>query len=76
MIIRPTDINVVHVHDDDQFFTIVESYRKYDTIEPVYTIIQEDAHGSPIVVHSNKSGSSVNEYFKHDIVTFFNKEEV
>lgn len=75
MIIRPTEINVVHVHDDDQFFTIVQSYRNYDGIEPVYTIIQEDAHASPIVVQSNKKGLAVNEYFKHDIVTFFNKEK-
>jgi len=76
MIIRPTDINVVHVHDDDQFFTIVESYRKYDTIEPCYTIIIEDAHASPLVVKSNMGAQAVNEYFKHDIVTFFKKEKI
>jgi hypothetical protein len=76
MIIRPTEVRVVQIHEDDRFWTVVQSYKNYDTIEPVYTIIEEDAHGSPIVVHSNKKASAVNEFFKHNIETFFKKEEV
>jgi hypothetical protein len=76
MIIRPTQINVVHVHEDDTLWTVVESYKRYDTIDPTYTIIQEDAHASPLVVKSNMGIESVNKFFKQDIGTFFNKEEL
>jgi hypothetical protein len=74
MIIRPVNQKVIHIHEDDNFWTVVQSYRKYDGIEPVYTIIHEDAHASPVMVQSNKKAQAVNEYFKHDIITFFNEE--
>jgi hypothetical protein len=74
MIIRPVNTKVIHVHEDDQFWTVVRSYRNYDGIEPVYTIIQEDAHASPVIVQTNKKASAVNEYFGHDIITFFDEK--
>lgn len=70
MIIIPAKVDVIHVHDDEFLYTVVESYRNYDGIDPVYTIIREDAHASPVVIQSNKKAQAVNEFFKQNIIKF------
>lgn len=72
MTIKPVNTKVIHIYEDENFWTVVQSYRNVDGIEPVYTIIQEDAHASPLVIQSNKKGLAVNEYFGRDVITFFN----
>ena len=74
MIIRKRSIDVVHVVEDEYLWTVVQSYKSYEGVEPCYTIIREDAHASPVMVMSNKKAQAVNEYFKHDITTFFKEE--
>ena len=68
MTIRRADIDVVHVHADDMFFTIVESYRNHDGLKPVYTMLCEDAHGSPIKVQSNLHAEEINKTFDYDVI--------
>ena len=74
MIIRKANINVIHVHDDELFYTVVQSYKNYDGIEPCYTIIREDAHATAPLVESNKSAGYVNEKFGHDVISLLNED--
>jgi hypothetical protein len=74
MIIRKTSIDVVHVHDDERLWTVVQSYKSYEGVKPCYTIIREDAFASAPYVESNKSAGYVNEKFGHDVISLFNED--
>ena len=73
MIIRKTSIDVIHVVEDDYLWTVVQSYKSYEGIEPCYTIIREDAHAGAPFVESNKSAGYVNDKFGHDVIALFDE---
>ena len=70
MIIRKTSIDVVHVHQEHQFCTIVRTYKKYEGITHQYTIINENdspQNMEPYV--TNQEG--LKKMFNYDVVSLF-----
>jgi hypothetical protein len=74
MIIRKTSVDVIHVVDDEHLWTVVQSYKSYEGVEPCYTIIREDAHATAPLVESNKSAGYVNDKFGHDVISLLNED--
>jgi len=70
MIIRKTSIDVVHVHQEEQFCTVVRTYKKYDGIKPQYTIIYENASAQNVEPYVTTE-EGLKKMFNYDVVSLF-----
>ena len=70
MIIRKTNIDVVHVHEEDKFCTIVRTYKKYEGVIPQFTIIYENAHAQNVEPYVTTE-EGLKKMFNYDVVSLF-----
>ena len=75
MIIKPKNIKVVTISDDDSYWTVVQTYVGYEEIGTQYTIINENAHRQKDGPYSiTKKG--LEQMFKHDVTILFDEEQI
>ena len=69
MIIRKTNVDVVHVHTEKDFWTIVRSYHPQTGNNPTYTAINERAEGKTEPYITTREG--LKKMFNHDVISLF-----
>tara|TARA_R110002110_G_scaffold143355_3_gene332149 strand:- start:525 stop:740 length:216 start_codon:yes stop_codon:yes gene_type:complete len=69
MIIRKTNVDVVHVHTEKDFWTIVRSYHQQTDNNPTYTAINERAEGKTEPYITTREG--LKKMFNHDVIALF-----
>mgnify|MGYP005656129653 FL=1 len=75
MIIKPKNIKVVTISDDDSYWTVVQTYVGDEEIGTQYTIINENAHRQKDGPYSiTKKG--LEQMFKHDVTILFDEEQI
>tara|TARA_R110002051_G_scaffold305166_1_gene374960 strand:+ start:417 stop:704 length:288 start_codon:yes stop_codon:yes gene_type:complete len=77
MIIRKTKEDVIHVHEENQFCTIVQTYRDYDIRDPEFTIIYEKGQhtGSPSIEPYVTTKEGLIKLFNYDVASLFDTKE-
>ena len=71
MIIRKTNVDVVHVHTENDFWTIVRSYHPQVGETPTYTAINERAAGKTEPYITTREG--LKKMFDHDVISLFDE---
>tara|TARA_R110000824_G_scaffold157486_1_gene330938 strand:+ start:647 stop:862 length:216 start_codon:yes stop_codon:yes gene_type:complete len=69
MIIRKTNVDVVHIHTENDFWTIVRSYHPQTGKIHTYTAINERGEGKTDPYITTREG--LKKMFKHDVVSLF-----
>lgn len=73
MTIKPKQVKVVQIHDDNQLWTVVQTYKDDIDIGTQYTLINENAHRQGDGPYSiTKEG--LEQMFKNDVTIFFDEE--
>jgi hypothetical protein len=73
MIIKTENIKVVTIHDDSQYWTVVQTYSNDTEVEPVYTVINENAHRFPDGPYKT-TAHGLKQMFGKDITIFFDED--
>jgi len=75
MIIKTKNIKVVTISDDDNYWTVVQTYVGDKEIGNQYTIINENASRQKDGPYSiTKKG--LEQMFKHDVTILFDEEQI